>query len=96
MEITLTALQRAEFGPEDALRAHYLLTTFTLGQVSYQIRGWSRGVDPAAALSEGRIGRATFPAVAHATSLGDWDFDKSFEFGLSVIVAGLGVSKKRP
>jgi hypothetical protein len=29
--------------------AHFLLTTFTLGQGSYQIKGWGRGIDPATA-----------------------------------------------
>jgi AcrR family transcriptional regulator len=89
MEITLSALQRAGLGPKDSLRAYSLLITFTLGQFSYKIKGWSRGVDPAAALKEGRIVPSTFPAVVQATSLRSWDFDASFEFGLSVILAGL-------
>jgi AcrR family transcriptional regulator len=94
MEITLTVLQRAGFTPDDALRAHFLLTTFTLGQVSYQIKGWGRGIDPATAMKEGRIAAATFPAIAHAASLKNWDFDKSFEFGLSTILAGLAASAR--
>jgi TetR/AcrR family transcriptional regulator, tetracycline repressor protein len=89
MEITLSALQSAGLGPNDSLRAYSLLMTFTLGQVSYKIKGWSRGVDPAAALKEGRIAPSTFPAVVQAASIGNWDFDASFEFGLSVILAGL-------
>ncbi|MGH9311131.1 MAG: TetR/AcrR family transcriptional regulator C-terminal domain-containing protein [Vicinamibacterales bacterium] len=35
MEITLTSLESAGFGEEEALRAYSLLATFTLGQVSY-------------------------------------------------------------
>jgi len=93
MEITLTALQRAGFKPADAMLAYSLLTTFTFGQVSYQIRGWSRGVDAAAAVREGRIAATTFPAIVQAISQGDWDFDASFEFGLSVILAGLSISR---
>jgi TetR/AcrR family transcriptional regulator, tetracycline repressor protein len=99
MEISLNALDRAGFGREDALRAHFLLTTFTLGQVSSQIEEWSRGVDPAVAASEGRITAEQFPAVARATKPGGWDFDASFEFGLGVILAGLAASrphKRRP
>jgi TetR/AcrR family tetracycline transcriptional repressor len=92
MEITLTALQRAGFGEEDALRTYSLLTTFTLGQVSYQIKGWARGVDPTAAANEGRISRRTFPAVIDAAAHKSWDFDEAFEFGLSVILAGLNAS----
>lgn len=89
MEMTLGALQKAGLRADDALRAHFLLTTFTLGQVSYQIKGWGRGVDAAAALDEGRLSVAAFPAVVRAASRRAWDFDKSFEFGLSVILAGI-------
>jgi TetR/AcrR family transcriptional regulator, tetracycline repressor protein len=95
MEITLTALHRAGFTPDDALRAHFLLTTFTLGQVSYQIKGWGRGIDAATAMKQGRIAAATFPAIARTSSLRNWDFDKSFEFGLSIILAGLAASARR-
>jgi TetR/AcrR family tetracycline transcriptional repressor len=94
MEITLAALQKAGFTPDEALRAHFLLTTFTLGQVSYQSKGWGRGVDAAAAMEEGRIAAATFPAIARTGSLKRWDFDKSFEFGLSTILAGLAASAR--
>jgi TetR/AcrR family transcriptional regulator, tetracycline repressor protein len=95
MEITLTALEGAGLGVEDALRGYSLLITFTLGQVSYQIKGWSRGVDPAAAASEGRITRRTLPAVVDATDQKPWDFDQAFEFGLSVILAGLNAKLRR-
>lgn len=47
---------------------------------------------PRAAASEGRIAQRKFPTVVQATSLGDWDFDRSFEFGLSIILAGLHAS----
>jgi TetR/AcrR family tetracycline transcriptional repressor len=89
MEITLTALRGAGLGTRDAVRAYFLLTTFALGQVGYQIRGWARGVDPRAAVREGRISRRTFPVVFDARVQGEWDFDRAFEFGLSVILAGI-------
>jgi hypothetical protein len=89
MEITLTALQQAGFSPGDALRVYFLLITFTLGQVSYQLKGWGRGVDVTTAIKAGRIAPATFPAIWRAASLTNWNFDKSFEFGLSLILAGL-------
>jgi AcrR family transcriptional regulator len=92
MEITLTVLRKAGLRPEDALRAYFLLTTFTLGQLSYQIRGWSQGVDPGAAVRNNRISRVDFPEVFQAISRAEqWNFDKSFEFGLSVIIAGLSL-----
>jgi Tetracyclin repressor-like, C-terminal domain len=62
--------------------------------VSYQIKGWGRGVDAATAMKEGRIAAATFPAIAHTASLRKWDFDKSFEFGLSIILVGLAASAR--
>jgi AcrR family transcriptional regulator len=89
METTLTALQDAGFSPGDALRAYFLLTTFTLGQVSYQIKGWGGGVDVATAIKAGRIAPETFPAIGRGASLTNWNFDKSFEFGLSIILTGL-------
>ncbi len=89
MEMVLRALHTAGLSQEDAVRAYFVLMTFTLGQVKYQMKGWSRGVDGAAALNEGRIVASTFPAVAQATSREKWDFNKFFEFGLSVIISGL-------
>jgi TetR/AcrR family transcriptional regulator, tetracycline repressor protein len=89
MEITLRALRGAGLGAQDAVRAYFLLTTFTLGQVGYQIRGWARGVDPRAAVREGRISHSTFPAVLDARVQERWDFDQAFEFGLWVILAGI-------
>jgi TetR/AcrR family tetracycline transcriptional repressor len=94
MEITLTCLERAGFGDDDAMRAYSLLMSFTLGQVSYQTRGWARGVDPRAAAAEGRISRKTFPAVMDAAAHQSWDFDKAFEFGLSIILAGLNARSR--
>lgn|SRR5262245_5179807 len=89
MEITVGALQRAGFRSQDALHAYFLLTTFTIGQVSYQAKGWGRGVDPRSAVSDGRIVAPSFPALVQATARGPWDFDKAFEFGLWTILAGL-------
>jgi TetR/AcrR family tetracycline transcriptional repressor len=95
MEITVSALRKAGIAPTDAVRAYYLLVTFTVGQVSYQIRGWGRGVDPVDAVQRGRIPTEKFPNVAVASSGRDWDFAASFEFGLSVVLAGLERQPKR-
>jgi AcrR family transcriptional regulator len=89
METTLSALQQVGFGVEDALRAYFLLVTFTLGQASYQIKEWGRGIDAGSAVKENRISGTTFPAVTQAAMFHDWDFDMSFEFGLSIILTGL-------
>jgi TetR/AcrR family tetracycline transcriptional repressor len=95
MEITLSALRGAGLGRADAMRAYFVLMTFTLGQVGYQIRGWARGVDPGAAAREGRVTRATFPAVIGARVPQAWNFDQAFEFGLSVILDGLQARLRR-
>src|SRR5262245_36325995 len=68
MESTLRALQTAGLGREDAVRAYFLLMTFTLGQMKYQLKGWSRAVDRSAALRDGRISAEQFPAIAQATT----------------------------
>jgi TetR/AcrR family tetracycline transcriptional repressor len=92
MEVTLAALAKAGIGPEDSLRVYFLLASFTMGQVSYQTRGPFQGMDLAVASRDGRLPAFTFPvsaAAAQAASLGAWDFDASFELGLSIILAGL-------
>jgi len=96
LEITLTVLEGAGLSPRAALRAYFLLVTFTLGQASHQIRGWGRGVDPGAAVDDGRLSRERFPATVRAIGPEPWDFDGSFEFGLSVILAGLDAQRARP
>jgi TetR/AcrR family tetracycline transcriptional repressor len=89
MEITLTVLRRGGLSGTDAVRAYFLLTTFTLSQVGYQIRGWGRGVDSRAAVRDRRITRDTFPAVVDARVPEQWDFEQAFEFGLAVILRGI-------
>jgi TetR/AcrR family tetracycline transcriptional repressor len=96
MEMTVAALRAAGLGRKDAVRAYFVLTTFTIGQVGYQIRGWARGVDPTAAVREGRITRRTFPEVTGARVPAAWNFDSAFEFGLSVIIAGLDAKLRAP
>lgn len=89
MEITLTALEQIGANPQEASRAFFLLTNFTLGQVSYEVRGPFVGVEPAEALRSGRIDRANFPHIQRAVSNAEWDFAAAFEFGVSVILDGL-------
>ncbi len=90
MEITLAALEEMGIGPPGALRAYFLLVNFTMGQVSYEIEKPSRGLDPSEAVRSRRISEKNFPRISHQTPHGiDWDFDAAFEFGLTVILAGL-------
>jgi TetR/AcrR family tetracycline transcriptional repressor len=89
MEATLAALQEAGIGLQEALQAYFLLTNFTMGQVSYEIRGPFRGLDPAEAVRRRVIDPGDFPLVVKAASAGDWDFDAAFELGLEIIIEGL-------
>lgn len=96
MELTISALRRAGLDFVDALRVYHLLTTFTLGQIAYQTRGWSRGVDAAAVGRSMRLDPAFFPNVSRVTDLPEWDFEASFEFGLSVILNGVAARAAGP
>jgi TetR/AcrR family transcriptional regulator, tetracycline repressor protein len=89
MEITLAALQEAGIELQEAMQAYFLLTNFTMGQVSYEIRGPFRGLDPAEAVRRRMILPSDFPLVVKAASAGDWDFDAAFELGIDIIIEGL-------
>ncbi len=90
LEATAAALAEAGLSPEDALRAYTLLTNFTLGQVSYELRGPFHALDPAEARHRWRFAETGYPHVARAAIAAEhWDFDAAFEFGLSVILSGL-------
>lgn len=89
MEAALAALEHAGIEQQEGMRAYFLLTNFTLGQVSYEIRGPFHGLDPAEAVRDRTILPGDFPLVARAVSGGDWNFDAAFEFGLQTIIAGL-------
>ena len=89
MEITLAALEKAGLTGDLALKSYFLLTNFTLGQVSYEVRGPSGSLDPARALAKGHLRGAEFKHIEGAVSSVRWDFDSAFEFGLAAIIAGL-------
>ncbi len=89
LEVTLAALDANGMSTEDAMRAYALLTNFTLGQVSYELRGPFRALDPVTASRNLDLARAGLVHVAQAATLENWDFDAAFEFGLTTILAGL-------
>lgn len=89
MEVTLAALEEIPLDRADALRAYFLLVNFTLGQVSYEIRGPFNALDPGAARRGRRLHQAGLGHVERAAPGDGWDFERAFEFGLSVILAGL-------
>ena len=89
MEITLAALAEAGISPADAVKGYCLLIGFTMGQVTYEIRGPFQSLDAGEALRRRRITGGDFANIERSVSLEGWDFNASFEFGLSVVLAGL-------
>jgi TetR/AcrR family transcriptional regulator, tetracycline repressor protein len=97
MEAALAALKQAGLGSKEGMQAYFLLTNFTLGQASYEIRGPFRGLDPAEAVQRRTILSRDFPLVVEAASTAaEWDFDAAFEFGLDIIIDGLAARSSEP
>jgi len=88
MEITLAALDEIGVTGKDAVRIYFLLMNFTMGQVSYEIRGPFESLDPAQALAGSRLKGHEFSYIQRSVSFAEWDFDSAFDFGLSVILNG--------
>jgi TetR/AcrR family transcriptional regulator, tetracycline repressor protein len=89
MEVTLAALDEIGMATDDAMRAYTLLTNFTLGQVSYELRGPFTALDPMEVGRRRALAGAGYPHVQRAATQEAWDFDRAFEFGISVILSGL-------
>jgi TetR/AcrR family transcriptional regulator, tetracycline repressor protein len=89
MDVALEALEMAGLRGKDPLRAYFLLTNFTMGQVSYEVRGPFESLDPARAIERGQLRGAGFERIESAAAFDRWDFGAAFEFGLSAIIAGL-------
>jgi AcrR family transcriptional regulator len=89
MEITLGALDEASVTGDDAVRTYFLLMNFTMGQLSYELRGPFEGLDAAQALAGKRLEGAEFAHIKQSVCSTEWDFDRAFEFGLSVILGGI-------
>jgi TetR/AcrR family transcriptional regulator, tetracycline repressor protein len=89
MEITLAALDEAGVTGQDAVRSYFLLMNFTIGQISYEVRGPFQGLDPTQALARNRLEGAEFAHIQRSVLSADWDFAIAFEFGLSIILGGI-------
>lgn len=89
VETFLDTLQKAGFDSGMALQAYRTLTSFTVGYVMSEIRGFA--MEP----GEGRIGARglppeDFPRLAELSpSLGGIDRDAEFEGGLDLVLSGL-------
>jgi AcrR family transcriptional regulator len=89
MEITLAALEDAGLADDAAVRAYFLLTNFTMGQAAYEAGEPADALDPAKALASGGLETGGFEHIERAVAFERWDFDAAFDFGLTVIIAGL-------
>lgn len=89
VETFLDTLQRAGFDAGTALQAYRTLTSFTVGYVTSEIRGFA--MEP----GDGRVGARglspeEFPRLTElAPFLGDIERDTEFEDGLDLILSGL-------
>lgn len=99
-EITLRALLGAGFSEKESAYASILLTDYATGFVKEEVTimntARSRGVSSEEALAEVRdqfetLRAEEFPSVVRlAASLTDVDVEERFEFGLNVLLDGLG------
>ncbi len=95
LEVTLRALRQAGLGELDSVRAYFLLVGFSLGQAAYQARGPVPGLDPAEQLRARRLAGRGYTATERLELPADWDFDASFEFGLTLILDGIEAAAAR-
>lgn len=90
LEVTLRALRSAGFDELDSTRTYFLLISFTLGQAAYQTRGPVEGFEPSERVRATRIAGRGYEPTERLNLPSRWDFDASFDFGLSLILAGTG------
>jgi AcrR family transcriptional regulator len=94
MQITLAALAEAGVSADNALKVFYTLMNFTMGQISYEVRGPFKALDPTL-LSGSSLRKPEFANIRRAVVSKQWDFNEAFEFGLSLILAGLDAPTRR-
>ena len=79
MEVAIAALEEAGLDEVDSTRTYFVLVGFTLSQAAYQARGPFPDLHPSRQ-------RRELPQ--------EWDYDASFEYGLTLIITGVvGVAK---
>ncbi|WP_197038386.1 TetR/AcrR family transcriptional regulator [Billgrantia saliphila] len=88
MEVTLRALREAGLGDIDSARTYFLLVSFTLTQAAYQARRVP-DLEPSAQIRAERIAGRGYEAIEHLAWPETWDFDASFEFGITLILNGV-------
>jgi TetR/AcrR family tetracycline transcriptional repressor len=89
MDVTLRALAKIGLDATDSLRAYFTLVSFTLSQASYQTRGPFPDLEPSEKIRAERLAGRGYAAVERLDIDDQWDFDAAFEFGITLIIAGL-------
>jgi TetR/AcrR family transcriptional regulator, tetracycline repressor protein len=89
MDVSLRALAAAGVRGQDVLRAYFTLVGFTLSHASYQVRGPIPDLEPSDRIRSERLLGRGYRSIEAVSSLGDWDFDAAFEFGLMLTVRGI-------
>jgi AcrR family transcriptional regulator len=89
MEVTLRAFEQPGLDAMDSLRTYFMLVTFTLGQASYQTRGPFPDLEPSEKVRAERIAGRGYAATERLDMPKTWDFDATFEFGLTLILLGV-------
>jgi TetR/AcrR family transcriptional regulator, tetracycline repressor protein len=85
MEVTLQALRQAGLDELDSVRTFFLLVGFT----PYQARGPVAALEPSEETRTRRIAGRGYAATERLALPPKWDFDESFAFGLSLLIAGI-------
>lgn len=88
MEVTLRTLLAQGMSELDSVRTFYLLTGFTLSQAAYQARPVP-ALEPSECVRKERIAGRGYTATECLDLPLAWDFDASFEFGLSLVLKGI-------
>lgn len=92
IELALSLLRAAGFGPEEALQAHWVLTGYTMGHVVWQESSPLFDEQGAAEAARGR--RRLLPAdqFPYLVEVLPWleacDMDGAYEFGLDALIEG--------
>jgi AcrR family transcriptional regulator len=92
IELSLSLLRSAGFGPEEALQAHWVLTGYTMGHVVWQQASplFDKGGGNEMALEHHRsLPQDQFPCLHEVLpALERCDMESAFQFGLDALIEG--------
>jgi hypothetical protein len=95
MEVTLRALREAGLNELDSVRTYFLLVGFTLSQAAYQTRGPVPALEPPEQVRAERLAERGYGTIERLQLPSTWDFDETFEFGISLVLNGVEATMRR-